>query len=100
MRETDIEKKIKEYLKLNGYKVWKNLTEGSRTGGSGRKKSPNKGIPDLSALKDGITYYLEVKTPTGKVSEDQKKWHEEMYKHGAVVHVVTSVNDVREVFHC
>lgn len=98
MLETDIQKAIMKYLKAKGYMVWKNLTEGARTGGRGRGKNPNKGIPDICAVKDGVTHYIEIKRPEGKLSEHQIKWHQEAYRHGVIVHVVTSLDQIKEIF--
>jgi Holliday junction resolvase len=35
-------------------------------------KTNKNGIPDLMCLKDGITMFIEVKRPNGKLSELQK----------------------------
>ena len=35
-------------------------------------KTNKNGIPDLMCLKDGITMFIEVKKPNGKLSELQK----------------------------
>lgn len=33
------------------------------------------GVPDLLVGFRGITYLIEVKTPTGKLTPDQIRWH-------------------------
>ena len=35
-------------------------------------KTNKNGIPDLMCLKDGVTMFIEVKRPNGKLSELQK----------------------------
>jgi Holliday junction resolvase len=35
-------------------------------------KTSKNGIPDLMCLKDGVTMFIEVKRPNGKLSELQK----------------------------
>ena len=40
------------------------------------------GIPDLMCLKDGKTMFIEVKQPTGKLSEIQKFRIDELRKQG------------------
>lgn len=34
-----------------------------------------KGIPDLIAGRNGVTYLIEVKMPKGKLTPDQVEWH-------------------------
>ena len=62
--ETGIKKQIKDYLRLKGYFVF-HILQGL---GSYR------GTPDLICIKDGIVLLIEVKTPTGKLSEYQKQF--------------------------
>ena len=60
MLESKIQSKIIKKLELNGYFVIKLI-------------STNKnGIADILALKDGKTIFIEVKQPTGVLSELQK----------------------------
>ncbi len=57
-----------------------------------------KGRSDLSAIKDGRIYYLEVKTPTGTVKPDQKKFLAVMRdRYGCAAGVVRSVDDALEL---
>ena len=35
------------------------------------------GFPDLVVGHQGVTYLLEVKTPKGKLTPDQERWHPE-----------------------
>tara|TARA_R110000824_G_scaffold389058_5_gene584914 strand:+ start:220 stop:510 length:291 start_codon:yes stop_codon:yes gene_type:complete len=61
MKESDYQKRISDQLIEDGYFVT-NLIKTNRNG-----------IPDLLALKDGERpYYIECKTPKGKLSEIQK----------------------------
>ncbi len=96
--ESQIQKEIVDYLQSKGYFVWKNLTEGMRTSGRGRAKNPNAGMPDLCAVKNGITHYIEIKTQTGRLSENQLKWHSRAYTVGVIVHIFSSVTDCAVVF--
>lgn len=98
MKESEIQKKIIDYMRLKGYFVWKNALGGMMVGGKYMVKNPNAGMPDLCAVKDGITHYIEVKTPKGRLSEAQKKWHATAYRYGVIVHVVRSIDDVRSIF--
>jgi hypothetical protein len=53
-----------------------------------------RGFSDLFAVKDGRVYFLEVKTETGKPSEEQLKFLAVMRdKYGCVAEIVRSVDD-------
>jgi Holliday junction resolvase len=60
MLESKIQTKIKKKLEEKGFLVIKLI------------KTSCNGIPDLMALKDGKTIFIEVKQPTGVLSELQK----------------------------
>ncbi len=60
MTEQQIQTKIKKKLEDNGWLVIKLI------------KTNKNGIPDLMCLKDGITMFIEVKKPNGRLSELQK----------------------------
>jgi Holliday junction resolvase len=60
MLESKIQTKIKKKLEEKGYLVIKLI------------KTSCNGIPDLIALKDGKTIFIEVKQPSGVLSELQK----------------------------
>lgn len=97
-QEKVIQKQIIEYLKKKGFLVTKHHMEGVRARhGGGRGKNPYSGYPDLTAIKDGATLYFEVKGPKGILSDAQKKFHAESYRHGVIVHVVRSLDDVIEI---
>lgn len=53
-----------------------------------------RGFSDLFAVKDGRIYFLEVKTETGRPSEEQLKFLAVMRdKYGCVAEIVRSVDD-------
>ena len=49
------------------------------------------------ALKGGQFYAIEVKTKTGKISNDQLQWLRNASNNGAVSMVVRSLNDVLDI---
>lgn len=51
------------------------------------------GSADLVGMlsPSGRFFALEVKTPSGKVSEDQRRWHDVVRRHGGFCAVVRSV---------
>lgn len=84
IKESDIQKSIQGFLKKQGYLVIRHQQ------GLGCRR----GIPDLSAVKGGITYYVEVKTPKGKLSSYQEEFRDDLVKHGATYIVARSVQDI------
>ena len=42
----------------------------------------NKGLPDLILFKDGKAYFVELKTPKGRLSEEQKEFQKTIAKQG------------------
>ena len=82
--EKDITRSIRAYLKTIGvyhWKVWQGL--GSK-----------KGISDIIALINGTALFIEVKTPTGKLSPSQEEFLMDVNYHGGIGLVVRSVEDV------
>lgn len=59
-----------------------------------------KGFPDLTAVKDGRTVYVEVKTPTGRLSEAQVAFQREVEAHGGEYIVARSTADVSHLCDC
>ena len=84
-KETDIQNAIRDYLKWHGWLVIRH----QQTLGS------HKGLSDLTALKDGWTVYIEVKTPRGTRSQDQIDFCNDVIKHGGTYVLARSINDVK-----
>ena len=55
------------------------------------------GIPDLMLVFKGQYYGLEIKTTSGKLSENQKNMHDIIKKSGGKVAVVRSISDTEKV---
>lgn len=88
--ERVLTKQVMDYLKwaLPGAWVRKNL------GVLGQRR----GIPDIEIIHQGVPYFLEIKTPTGRLSWHQKAEIEALKRAGAYVYVVRDVEEVRETF--
>ena len=54
-----------------------------------------KGIPDRLAIKEGVTYYIEIKSATGRQSEYQKEFQKKCEKAGGLYILARSVEDVK-----
>ena len=84
--ETYIRRSVTDALRLAGYDVTYHLQ------GVGCRR----GFPDLTAMKNGVTYYLEIKTPTGRQSDYQKEFEKICKAHGCTYLVIRSVKDLAD----
>ena len=85
--ETAIRRAIVDYLRLHGWKVVRiHQSLGSE-----------KGIPDLVAIREGKTVWIEVKTPNGRLSAHQRAWLQDLEDHGGWWIVARSVEDVKHL---
>ena len=58
-----------------------------------------KGISDIVAIKDGIYYGFEIKTPKGKQSEYQKEFQIEVEAAGGKYFIITEPEQILDIFH-
>lgn len=86
-KETIIRKAITDALRVSGWDVTYHLQ------GVGCRK----GFPDLTAMKNGQTVYIEVKTETGRLSAYQKEFQNICHQHGCTYIVARSVKDVADL---
>ena len=99
--ERDILKVIKDWLDLKGYFYWRNHTGPVFINNGQMRKNPLKGIPDLQGIfPNGHSFFIECKRPKGKLSEEQKKWEENLKRNNVVYVEAFSVEDVTEKFKC
>jgi hypothetical protein len=82
--ETAIKKQIKDYLRYRGWYVYHNM--------AGLGSLP--GLSDLTAVKDGLVLWIEVKAPRGQVSEFQERFGEAIGRHGGHYLVAYGYEDV------
>lgn len=80
MLESARQTKIKKQLEKEGWLVIKLI------------KTSVNGIPDLMALKNGETIFIEVKQPKGVLSEIQKYRIKELREKGFLVYIWTDYN--------
>ena len=86
-KETYIRRSISGALRRAGWDVTYHLQ------GVGCRK----GFPDLTAMKDGETVYIEVKTETGRQSDYQKEFERICNAHGCRYIVARSIDDIAEL---
>lgn len=88
LSETDIKRQIKGYLKLYNVFFWHNL----------QALGCFKGIPDYEGVYKGQHFYIEVKSPRGKLSEHQGVFKEMVEKEGEPVMVCNSYERFLELW--
>jgi len=82
MTEQRIQKKITDQLTNDGWFVIKLM------------KTSINGIPDLMALKNGKTKFIEVKKPRGIISEIQKYRIKQLRKQGFEAVVMDGIDSI------
>jgi hypothetical protein len=82
MKESQIQSQIITYLEANGWLVVKIM------------QSNKNGWPDLQAFKDSRCIFIEVKTPSGRLSELQKYRITQLTDKGFNCYVITSLNNL------
>lgn len=99
-KEADIQAAILRFLRIHpavGFH-WRQNT-GAMAVGEGKARRyvqfGPKGMPDICGfMADGRALYIECKSRTGRVSPEQKEFHERAKKAGAVSIIARSVADV------
>lgn len=87
LTETEIQNQIRAYLRMNGWYVIRHQ----------QSLGSLKGLSDLTAIKNGLTIYIEVKTPRGVQSKYQKEFQDEIESHGGKYFLVKSVNEMQKI---
>jgi len=88
LKESEIQKMVIEWLRWHKWFVYKN----HQTLGS------YKGVADLTAIKNGKVWWIEIKTPAGKLSEWQKNFREDILKHGGNYVIIRDVSELEKYF--
>jgi hypothetical protein len=83
--EAEIRAQVKEYLEWQGWFVFYHL--------QGLGSYP--GLPDLQAVKDGRTIYIEIKRPGGRQSAKQKKFQLDLEAAGGVYILVRNLDNFK-----
>ena len=92
-KQLKIQKEIIDYCKLRGAIVFR-MNAGSAK--YNIKLAP-KGTPDLLVVMESRSFWIEIKTPKGKVKPDQEKMHTDLREKGQRVYVCRSVEELIEV---
>lgn len=96
MKESEIQKTILLYLKARGILHWRCSLGGVRLAAGKVGRNPMKGFPDIAGLYCKKFFTIEVKTKTGKLSEEQKAWVDRLQGQGVTCVIARSLDDVIE----
>ena len=97
-KEADLQKQIVALLRHNDIPVFavrNERNEGMADAIRSQQMGRVKGAPDLIAGKDGVSYWLELKTDKGRQSPEQKCFEELAPQFGAKYLIVRSTNDIK-----
>lgn len=89
--EGQIKKAIQDYLRAIGVFHW--INQAGKVPGRTLAK---KGVADLLGIYKGKLLAIEVKAPTGKVSDEQMEFIYSVRTHGGIAFVARSVDDVKK----
>ena len=87
MKESEIQSKIKTTLQNAGWLVVKLI------------QTNTNGIPDLIALRNSTTVFIEVKRPGQKPTPLQSYRHDQLKKQGFIVITATSTDQINHLCH-
>lgn len=101
VKEAEILKACLDWLEWKGYTAWRMpISPVMRGGGQNKLRfspSPLKGFPDICGILNnfpGRLWACELKTPSGKLSEDQRIWIDKLSRAGVVAIVARSLEEM------
>jgi len=100
--EQDVQRAVAEHLRLRrapGVYWFHPANGGARTAIEGailKACGVRAGVPDIICIRDGKTFALELKAPTGRLSDAQRIAHDEMRAAGAEVATVVGIDAALE----
>ena len=103
MSETDVQIAVVEYCELRGIPIVHIPNESKRSvtyGAMLKRMGMRKGFPDLFVTLPRLGYhglFIEMKTDSGKLSEDQRKWLILLSKEGYLCRVCRSFDAAVEI---
>lgn len=98
MRELDLQKQIRNSLKLIGHECWK-VDTGPVKRASHKQTNLEKGFPDLFGFRKGDhqIFFIEVKMPNGKLKEEQLTFLRDKHEKGCLNGVARNLVDAIEI---
>lgn len=102
--EKEIQKQCLQWLKIKRVRVWRNNTGSVQKEYKGKKRFIRFGEPGISDIlgiaPDGSGRFMaiETKAATGKLSEDQQAFLDNVTQEGGIAIVVRSLDDLIKAF--
>lgn len=102
VKESDIQRSILDWLNANGYFCLRVPLGGVAQSIGNKviyKRNPMRGFPDILGLmkqQPGFMFVIEVKTPKGVLSKEQKAMREQLENRGVVYILARCLADVIE----
>ena len=104
-----IQNKVCEYLQKKGLFFFRTnnapVFDRKLNSGYGGYRTQGKwaapGLPDIiliDAEKYGMAVFLEIKTPKGKQSADQKLFEKRAHSNNAEYHIIQSLDDIKKLY--
>lgn len=99
MKESDIQNLILLEMSKRGHRLWRTNAGSIRTLTGGVVKLMPKGFPDTCGFRasDGKFIALEIKTPKGRLTKDQKRFAKMAEAYPILYGVATSVEEAVEI---
>lgn len=98
MTETQIQKNCLDWLKIMGFMSWRQNNGGRWMGDRYIPTAGRKGVADIIILHNKTSIWLEIKSETGRQSEDQIKFQQDVEKSGNVYLLVRSLKELQDRF--
>lgn len=96
--EHEIQTSIMQYLTYKRIFHWRNNTGAIKTQDNRFMRFGQVGSADIIAVCGGLAYAIEVKSPTGRLSEAQEEWGKRFAQAGGIYVVARSIDDVMRLF--
>ena len=96
MKESEIQQPILEYLKYRGIFHYRQNTGAFKRDDGHFYRFGTAGSPDIVCVIKGRYVGLEVKTPKGKLNDNQVEFHRQLMKAGGIVFTVRSLDEAVE----
>ena len=85
--ETAVKRAVREHLRGQGFFVYPN------TAGMGA----HPGLSDLTAVRGGVTLWIECKSASGRLSRAQEQFRADIESHGGTYVLCRSVDDLAAI---
>lgn len=100
--EKDIKREIMRYLQLHGVLAWVNTSTGIFDAKRGTYRKLNGigmrvGVSDILGIYHGKFLAIEVKGPTGRLTQEQALFLKDVNDHGGIAFMARSVDEVRTI---